>query len=88
MKKEEIKLLNEKVNGSYEWERKAVQDTYGIKYTYIQINNKESNKYWAMNTDNNIHGNWAIKENTTCIQRVTGLENALARLKELFEGGK
>lgn len=88
MKKEDVKLLNEKVNGSFEWIKQTIQDAYGVRYSYIQINNKENRKYWIMNTDNNINGNWAIKENTTCIQRVTGLENALARLKELFERGK
>ena len=84
MKKVEIEELNKKVEKPYEWVRRSIEDYAGNKFNYIQIHLIEKeNCYWAMNTDNNINGNWAIKKGSDCIERVTGLDKAIAKLLEL-----
>lgn len=86
MKRGQSKILNEEVKRPYEWIRRTIEDVYGNEYHYVQISliGKEG-KYWAMNTDNDIEGNWAIKIGGEFIERAKGYKNAIKRLEELNE---
>ena len=85
MIREQVKIMNNKINGNYTWEKRAVEDVYGNKYRYIQIS-KTGTRYWAMNTSEDINKTWIIKDGTEFIKRVDGIDNALAELELLQEG--
>lgn len=87
MKRKEIERLNEEVERPYKWTRRTIKDVYGNEYHYIQISKMspydEQEYYWAMNTDNNIEGNWAIKRGSKFYERIIGLDDLLAELRVL-----
>lgn len=84
MKREQIQRLKNEVKAPYEVIKRNIEDVYGNKYSYYQISrisNDNKNHYWAMNTDDDIDGNWAIKIGSECVKRASGLAEALSDLE-------
>lgn len=83
MKREEIKVLKEKVEKPYECIKRTIYDIRGVGYSYWQVSLIKGRGYWAMNTDNKLYGNWAIKIGSEFVKKANGIEEALKELKEL-----